>query len=157
VISCAAGEVAVGLSGRAGLIIDKVGLRCASISGVVITGSTSDGANYGGSGGDAFNDTGSLDCPSGYALYEINGSLATYLSAPRTGTLRYRCKHLLTGALSSWLPSDSTYWGTATDRGAYGFKCGSGASQFGSYINGLVIDNAASASYVGDMLGITCR
>lgn len=157
VLACANGEVAVGLVGRAGLIIDRVGLRCATISGTSITGAASDGAFYGGNGGNPFNTDGSLDCPADHALFEIDGNLTSFLSVNRTGKLRYRCKHLTTGTLSAWLPSDSTYWGASETRPAFNHKCGQAPNELGSYVNGLVIDNASNASYVGDILSISCR
>jgi hypothetical protein len=41
--------------------------------------------------------------------------------------------------------------------GALNFQCGSGANPYGSHMNGLIIDNAGGAAYVGPVLGITCR
>lgn len=157
VLKCNTGEIAVGLSGRSGAIIDKISLRCATISGTVITGSSTDGASYGGSGGFPFNEDGSYDCPSGSALYEIDGNLGIFSGVNRTGKLRYRCKNLASGEVSTWKPSDSTYWGQYQERSAYNFKCGTSPNLYGSYINGLVIDNASNTSYVGDILGISCR
>lgn len=157
ILKCADGEVAVGLAGRSGAIIDKIALRCATISGTIITGSTTDGASYGGTGGAAFNTDGTYDCPSGSALYEVDGNLGIFNGVNRTGQLRYRCKNLTSGEVSSWKPSDTTYWGVYHERSAFNFKCGTSPYLNGSYLNGLVIDNASTTDYVGDMLGISCR
>ncbi len=153
---CNDDEIAVGLYGRDGAIIDRLGVRCALYPGDGTTGTVRNGPDYGGNGGSAFNISGTNDCPAGSVLYEVDGFLALYSGAPRTGRVRFRCKSLLSGALSSWSLGGG-YWGTQSDRGAFNFHCGATANPFGDYVNGLIIDNAGGAAYTGDTLGITCR
>lgn len=154
ILACNDDEVAVGLHGRSGAILDKLGVRCATLNGTSVSTTVRDGPAYGGSGGSAF--TG--DCLSDNLAVEVDGSYGTWIGQPRTGRLRFRCIDLATNStLSDWKPSNSTYWGSGTDLGSFNFKCGTGANPYGDYINGIIIDNAGGASYVGKILGITCR
>lgn len=154
---CEDNEIAVGLNGRSGSIIDRLGVRCAVLNSDGTLGAVRNGPTYGGNGGSAFNLDGTYDCPANSALFEIDGDLATYVGANRTGRIRFRCKNLTDNTLSSWFPSDVTYWGSTSDRGAFNFQCGISPNLFGSYLNGIIIDNASGAAYTGDILGITCR
>jgi len=154
---CDDNEIAVGLNGRSGAILDRIGVRCAVLNPDGTTGVVRNGPTYGGGGGTTFNMTGSHDCPAGFALFEVDGSLGSFDGANRTGRIRFRCKSLTTAALSSWSPSDTTYWGGDTSRGAFNYQCGVAPNNNGSFLNGVIIDNASGASYSGDFLGITCR
>lgn len=156
VLSCADNEVAVGLWGRSGSIIDKLGVRCRAFDDGKFTGNASSGPGYGGEGGGPFNYDGSADCPDGYSLAEVDGYLATYSGVHRSGRIRFRCKRATDGLQSGWSPN-SGYWGNDSDRGSFNFRCGSGANPYGSHVNGVIIDNAGGAAYTGDTLGITCR
>lgn len=148
-LKCNDDEVAVGLFGRSGAIADRLGVRCASYSEGSVGITIRNGPYYGGTGGSAF----SADCLGNATALEIDGDFATYSGQPRTGRLRFRCKDITTTVLDSF----SSYWGSMTGLGAFNYACGSGATPNGSHINGIIIDNAGGASYVGKILGITCR
>lgn len=152
-LSCDNNEIAVGLYGRSGSIIDRLGVRCATFSENGTLGAVRNGPTYGGNGGAEFNYTGANDCPANSVLYEVTGSLTVYSFANRTGIIRFRCKSLANGTLSSWSPD----WGTEGTRGPFGFSCGNSPNLYGEYMNGIIIDNASGASYTGDTLGINCR
>ncbi|MBL7543172.1 MAG: cadherin-like beta sandwich domain-containing protein [Bdellovibrionaceae bacterium] len=159
ILACDDNEVAVGLYGRDGSIIDRLGVRCATIDASGNLGTPRNGPDYGGNGGTDFNNSGEFDCPAGYAVYRVEGSLATYSSAPRTGTVSFLCKSVTNPAMSGvWRPNrPDTDFGNSTDRGPYSFECGVSPNLFGAYFNGIIIDNAAGAAYTGDILGVTCR
>lgn len=156
VLSCDDNEIAVGLWGRSGSIIDKLGVRCRAFDDGKFTGASRSGPGYGGEGGGPFNYDGSADCPDGYSLTEVDGHLATFMGVHRSGQIRFRCNRASDGQQSGWSPG-AGYWGSSSDRGAFNFKCGTGANPYGSHINGVIIDNAGGAAYTGDTLGITCR
>jgi hypothetical protein len=154
---CDDNEIAVGLNGRSGSIIDRLGVRCAVLNGDGTLGTIRNGPTYGGNGGTAFNMDGTYDCPANSALFEVDGDLATYSLANRTGRIRFRCKNMNDNSLSDWFPSGATYWGSSNDRGAFNFQCGTSPNLFGKFLNGVIIDDASGAAYTGDILGITCR
>ena len=67
-ISCAPGEVAVGIYGGTGWIIDRYALICQSVSGGSLTGSSYNEVPLIGAGvGGGF----TMPCPAGQAIYEI--------------------------------------------------------------------------------------
>lgn len=163
-LACNDNEIAVGLWGRSGSIIDRLGVRCAILNEDGSLGTARTGPSYGGNGGGPFNDTGAFDCPTGSALYEVDGTLSIYPfpgGANRTGRIRFRCKDLSNATISDWRPDgiapNPAYWGTTTLRSPFNFQCGSGANPYGDYLNGIIIDDASGAAYTGDALGITCR
>lgn len=156
-LSCNSNEIAVGVRGRSGSIIDKLGMRCAPFQNGQIIGSTRNGPSYGGTGGSTFNLDGTLDCPAGYAIYTLNGNYGNYESVERTGRLQVRCINLSTGGNGTYIPGPFAYWGSTADLGAFNFECGSSVNPGGSYITGMVIDNQGGSSYVGKILGISCR
>ncbi|MGZ3772806.1 MAG: cadherin-like beta sandwich domain-containing protein [Pseudobdellovibrionaceae bacterium] len=158
-LSCNDDEVAVGIYGKDGSIIDRIGVRCATIDAAGNLGTRRNGPDYGGTGGSWFNSGGADDCPAGYAVYRVEGSLATYLGVPRTGTVAFLCKSVTDPTQSGvWRPSPSpNHYGNFTDRGPYTFECGVSPNNYGTYLNGIIVDNASGAAYAGDTLGITCR
>lgn len=153
-LACNENEIAVGLYGKYGAIIDRLGVRCATIDFAGNLGTPRNGPNYGGDGGGWFNDTGINDCPAGYAIYKVSGALATYNAAPRTGTVSFSCKSIANPSSGT---VDRPTYGAQTDRGAYSFECGVSPNLYGTFLNGIIIDNAAGAQYTGDVLGVTCR
>jgi hypothetical protein len=66
--NCAAGEVAVGITGREGDFIDQLSVRCRPAN---LGGTTTTATGYGGSGGSA---DGPYDCPAGKVLTGLTGS-----------------------------------------------------------------------------------
>lgn len=159
-LACNDNEVGIGLYGRDGAIIDRLGIRCQQIeNNTLIAGTKRNGPDYGGNGGGPFNsdNSGTYDCPAGYALFEVDGNLATWLGDPRTGEIRWRCVSLSDGTtLSNWYP-DPNYFGNTSDRGPFNFKCGTSPNLFGQFINAIIIDDAGGAAFTGDTLGISCR
>lgn len=153
-LACNDNEIAVGLYGKYGAIIDRLGVRCASIDSAGNLGTPRNGPDYGGTGGSWFNYTGTEDCPAGSAIYKVSGHLATYNGAPRTGTVSFSCKSIVSPAGDTRV---STTFGGTTDRGAYSFACGVSPNLYGTFLNGIIIDNAGGADYTGDVLGVTCR
>lgn len=158
-LACNDDEIAVGLYGKDGAIIDRIGVRCATIDAAGNLGTPRNGPDYGGTGGGWFNNTGVYDCPAGYAVYRIEGSLATYIGVPRTGAISFLCKSVTNPALSGvWRPNRADLdFGNSYDRGPFSFECGVSPNLYGAYLNGIIIDNASGAAYAGDTLGITCR
>jgi hypothetical protein len=153
VLSCGSTEVAVGLNGRYGSIIDRLGIRCATISATTIGTSITNGPDYGGMGGAPF----SADCSASNTVYGLAGDLTTYSGETRTGQIQFNCVNTVTAAVSTAFPGAGSYWGGGTGLGSFSFQCGSGANPYGSFVNGIIIDNAGGAAYVGPILGITCR
>ncbi len=158
-LSCNDDEIAVGLYGKEGSIIDRIGVRCATIDAAGNLGSPRNGPDYGGTGGGWFNDSGVYDCPAGYAVYRIEGSLATYSSVPRTGAISFQCKSVTNPAASPVARPNraDADFGNSYDRGPFAFECGVSPNLYGAFLNGIIIDNASGAAYAGDTLGITCR
>lgn len=158
-LACNDDEVAVGLYGRDGSIIDRLGVRCATIDAAGNLGAPRNGPDYGGMGGGVFNSAGEYDCPAGYAVYRVEGNLATYSGVPRTGEIAFQCKSVTNPSLSGvWRPNRTDlYFGNSSDRGPFGFECGISPNLYGTYLNGIIIDNASGAAYTGDTLGLTCR
>lgn len=152
VLSCNDDEVAVGLYGRSGAIVDRLGVRCATLSDGEIGTVVRDGPYYGGTGGTAFTGT----CSANETAFEVDGRFGMYSGEQRTGRVRFRCSDIDTQALGAYSPAGS-YWGTTSNIGPFNYSCGSGANPNGSYVNGIIIDNAGGASYVGKILGFTCR
>ena len=70
---CNPGDLAVGLYGFSGQVMDAIGIRCASGSG------TYDAALVGGTGGSA---VGPADCPTGYALTSVTVWSGDYFGLP---------------------------------------------------------------------------
>jgi large repetitive protein len=153
VLSCASNEVAVGLNGRYGSIIDRLGIRCATISGTTVGTTISNGPDYGGMGGGPF----SADCSASNTVYGLAGDLTSYSGETRTGQIQFNCINTVSSAVSTAFPGAGSYWGGSSGLGSFSFQCGSGANPYGSFVNGIIIDNAGGAAYVGPILGITCR
>ena len=68
--TCAAGQVAVGISGREGDFVDRLAVRCQAAD---LTGAITTAAGYGGSGGGL---DGPYDCGSGKRLVGLDGTLS---------------------------------------------------------------------------------
>ncbi len=68
--TCAAGQVAVGISGREGDFVDQLAVRCQAAD---LTGATTTADGYGGSGGGP---DGPYDCGSGKRLVGLDGTLS---------------------------------------------------------------------------------
>lgn len=170
---CATGEVAVGIWGQAGWVLDHLGVRCQTLTNGVLTGSAYTGTGLGGIGGTSFGTAGEYDCPSNSVLAEVDGYVANFSSVDRTGAFRFRCKDLTTGVLSAWIPQNWTgggslsatcnsglvtditkYFGSCDNVSSFDYACGSGVNSSGSYINGIVVVNVGTA---GPIEGISCR
>jgi hypothetical protein len=87
---CPSGHALVGLHGRAGSLIDSIGIRCARLTrnGMVERGSRPDGVpgsvlaqTCGGGGGRAF----SLTCPQNHSAPTLTGSAGMYLDRIQLG------------------------------------------------------------------------
>lgn len=104
-LACAANQLMVGLSGRSGGWLDKVGVRCQEFSGASLNGAVKAGLEYGGEGGGPF----SQDCPSGYAVYKIE---VGNKDATTAGVIRFWCRKLSDGSvMAEAYPSNSSFWG----------------------------------------------
>lgn len=68
-LNCAADHVAVGIYGKAGRVIDNLGLTCAPLAADGSLGDSSDTGSRGGSGGNTFR----LTCPAGQAIVGFKG------------------------------------------------------------------------------------
>ncbi|MBX3018662.1 MAG: cadherin-like beta sandwich domain-containing protein [Bdellovibrionaceae bacterium] len=163
VLSCADDEVGVGLWGRSGAIIDRLGVLCAKFEDGQIVGPVRQGPHYGGMGGGPFTNIGPAACPADHALYQVEGDLGTFgsPSQDRTGRIRYVCKHLTSGVLVTVKPTSTDYWGSGATRGSFSFHCGDGVPgspyEFGEFLNGIIIRKGLDPSYTSDTLGVTCR
>ena len=157
-LTCDNDEVAVGLYGRSGSILDRLGVRCAIFNPDSSLGAIRSGPTYGGNGGGAFNYDGLYDCPAGTVLNNVRGNLATYLGVNRSGEIQWTCINPITHVVTPSIPMASPFFfGTFNDRGPFNFSCGTSPNNYGNYINGLIIDNSSGAGYTGDTLGINCR
>jgi hypothetical protein len=151
-LSCNDDEVAVGLYGLSGAIVDKIGVRCAQIVNGVVSTTVRNGPSIGGSTGGSF----SMDCSADSVAFEIDGDNTSYAGGTHVGRVRYRCLDTVSQEVStSWNPA-SSYWGSSTGMGSFNFQCGSGANPFGTQVNGLIVDSAGGA-FTGALLGISCR
>lgn len=153
-LACADNEIAVGLYGRFGAIIDKLGVRCATIDAAGNLGTPRNGPVYGGEGGSEFNFDGVDDCPAGSALYKVSGDLTNFSGTNRTGRVSFSCKSIANPAGDTKV---SPTYGANFGRGAFAFICGVSPNLYGAFLNGIIIDIASGAAYTGDILGITCR
>ena len=141
VLSCGAGKVLTGFSGRQGTIIDKIQIRCANVvGGVVDTASTTDGASVGGDGGAAF---GPFTCPPGEWITGVKGgngwvdSRASYPTSMRS----------VQGTCSGGSQSPPYNTGGLS---AFSYSCPAGKKATGFIIEGV-------GAYTGFMEGMTCE
>jgi hypothetical protein len=153
-LGCPAGKVAVGVFGYAGAWFDRLGVRCATVSGVTV-GAITNGPNVGGTGGAAF----TYDCPAGSVLARITGHNGTTNSAGWCNTTTtidqtYQCRSLSTGALLS----ASSKYGEAQPgncagdpAGAFDYQCPSGKA-----IAAISANADATGAFVGFTNGVTC-
>ncbi|MCX6131391.1 MAG: hypothetical protein NTX25_20305, partial [Proteobacteria bacterium] len=91
-LSCGSNQLIVGITGRAGSWMDKLGVRCQVFENGALTGSISSGTEYGGNGGSAM----AKDCPSGSAISEIDYGNHVGNGLNVMGRLRFRCTNLST-------------------------------------------------------------
>ena len=138
---CPAGQVMTGFGGRAGAIIDRIGIRCAPlVGGVPNTASTTDGANLGGMGGTAFAD---FTCPTGTWVTGVSGDNGNGGWTSSMAGLGATC-------------SDSSSSGRRGNYGdvAFSFSCPNGQKAVGLQINAV---EQNGSFYTGFMQGIYCR
>ena len=82
---CPAGEVLVGLNGRAGRSVDRVGAQCAPISRWMTNNNDPHAAaGHGGNGGDPFVD----NCPAGYVMDGFAGSSGNLVDSVQVQCVR---------------------------------------------------------------------
>lgn len=74
-LACPSGRVAVGIYGRSGLFVDKLGLACARLYKNGKLGPSGDVGAFGGNGGDFFR----IKCPLNQAIVGIHGGAGDYL------------------------------------------------------------------------------
>jgi hypothetical protein len=91
--ACDTGDVAVGVVGRSGSLIDNIGLICASVNSDGSLGSTYTTTQHGGTGGTAF----TKQCASGQAMVGIEGR-----SGSDVDQLTIKCS-----SISNWQSSGS--------------------------------------------------
>jgi hypothetical protein len=151
VLACPEGQVSVGVYGRSGAWMDQIGIRCQAFDGTTLSGSITDGPSQGGGGGGGF----AYDCPSGSALYEIQGgngstNAAGWCSTVSTSYQQYICKSIS----SSTLQAASSKYGEGNPQCAhkttFDYACASG------FVTAIKVDADNTGTYVGFTLGITC-
>ena len=138
---CSGGQVMTGFGGRAGAIIDRIGIRCAPlVNGVPNTASTTDGANLGGMGGSDFGD---FTCPTGTWVTGVSGD---------NGNGGWTTSMAGVGATCS----DSSSSGRRGNAGdfPFSFSCPNGQKAVGLQINAVELNGSF---YTGFMQGIYCR
>jgi LCCL domain len=74
-LECNGGDVAVGIHGRSGVYVDRLGLQCATRNSDGSPGATYNRGPYGGSGGGSFSQT----CPSGQVVVGLYGRSGQYI------------------------------------------------------------------------------
>jgi hypothetical protein len=138
-LSCGPGQVANGIAGRGGFIIDKLQLRCANVvASLVDTSTTVDGDFVGGDGGTAFT---SFTCPSGEWISGVSGTNGRGGFETAMRSVQVTCS----GGSQSPVYNDALF-----SLSPYSFSC-----QAGQRAKGFVIGTAGG--YSGFMQGITCE
>ena len=148
-LACGTNEVAVGVYGRTGSWMDKLGVRCATYSSGVVGTIISNGASTGGSGGSAF----VYDCPADSVLVEVSGKNGVTCSPSSTSYHQYNCLNLTTNALSGL----SAKYGEASPSGCPGQTAFDLSCPSGRYAYGITVDADGTGTYVGYTLGVNCR
>ncbi|RYZ92844.1 MAG: hypothetical protein EOP06_02980 [Proteobacteria bacterium] len=100
-LSCGSNQVVVGFKGRSGFLIDKLGVICRDFSAGTLVGPSVAGTEFGGSGGNGF----TKECPVGSAVYTVDTANSDLNGPNVAGSMRFRCKDVVTGTLSAWLPN----------------------------------------------------
>lgn len=137
VLSCGAGKVLTGISGRKGAIIDKLQIRCANLVGSTVdTASTTDGASVGGGGGSDF---GSFTCPAGEWVTGVSGGNGGYGWASMMASVQVSCSG----------GSQSTSYNSGGIN-PFSYSCTAGKKSTGFIIEGV-------GAYTGFMQGMTCE
>lgn len=137
VLSCGAGKVLTGISGRKGAIIDKLQVRCATLNGSVVdTASTIDGASVGGMGGSDF---GSFTCPAGEWVTGTSGGNGGPGWADKMASVQVTCSG----------GSQSTSYNSGGIN-PFSYSCPAGKKSTGFIIEGV-------GAYTGFMQGLTCE
>jgi hypothetical protein len=82
---CPAGEMLVGLNGRTGRVVDRVGVQCAPIARwMTNAGELHPSAGHGGNGGDPFVD----NCPTGHVVDGVSGSAGNLVDSVQVQCVR---------------------------------------------------------------------
>lgn len=105
-LSCAPGDVAVGVYGRSGAYIDQFGLTCAYLMDDGSLGPTYDTGTLGGTGGGPFR----LICPLGQAIVGFHGGSGSFVD--RLG--------LYCSGVANWRANGTVEYVTGTTGGAGG-------------------------------------
>lgn len=138
-LSCAPGQVANGIAGRGGAIIDALQLRCANVvASNVDTSTTADGDIAGGNGGEAFPP---FTCPSGEWISGVSGANGSGGFQTAMQSVQVTCSG------GSQSPANNNPLGGLFP---FSFSC-----QTGQRAKGFVI--GTEDGYTGFMQGITCE
>lgn len=132
-VSCGAGYVAVGLVGRSGPYVDRLGLACAWLNTDGSLGTAYDFGTLGGTGGTYFADL----CPSGQVLVGIKGRSYSWHDQ-----ISGECANVktwaTTGTVNSTLPARGGTGGIAyTERCPAGYTVGLFNMRAGTYVDYL--------------------
>jgi hypothetical protein len=132
-VSCGSGYVAVGLVGRSGPYVDRLGLACAWLNTDGSLGTAYDFGTLGGTGGTYFADL----CPSGQVLVGIKGRSYSWHDQ-----ISGECANVktwaTTGTVNSTLPARGGTGGTAyTERCPAGYSVGLLNMRAGIYVDNL--------------------
>lgn len=76
-LTCPTNEALVGIYGRSGNLLDRIGIRCQSLSSFKLDRTSAKGSFAGGSGGVDFDNV----CPKGFAIKSFWGSAGSYVDA----------------------------------------------------------------------------
>ncbi len=139
-VSCPAGQVIVGATGRSGDWMDKLGVRCQTLSNGVLTGNITNGTGYGGSGGSAF----TFDCPAGSYLYRITGTNGNSSSTTYLANVKFYCRSLTTD-----LPTTNSIQYGLSGYTSFDYSC-----PVSQPITSIPFDSAGA--YVGRILQAYC-
>ena len=151
-LTCAANEVAVGVHGRTGAWFDALGVRCSAFSNGQRSGVVLSGTQVGGTGGGAF----ITDCGPNEVLQGVSGingwnPSPSWCNGTNLSTAALSCRDLSTGVVRT-LPSTGGNGSCTSPKSTYAFSCPQGQA-----VRGLVVDSANTSTYVGYMLGTSCR